>query len=207
MAKKNKVGVISVEKPTWFPIIDDSTVFPTYGEPVTIGTAVSIKPSENWETTKDSGDSIVQDLFTAFGGAEVSLETNGYANKVLAEITGAKMVNGGVLRSGEDVFPDGAFAYRRKKSNGAYRYTIFYKGQFSLSSDETSTIDDGKVTFTHPEWSGTFVDIPGLGFVYSVDTDDEGINQDMIDKWFEAVMDPRIEAHETLKINVKKDGK
>ena len=42
------------------------------------------------ETTPDYGDSVVQDQYVAFGGAEVTLETNGYQNEVLAEITGGK---------------------------------------------------------------------------------------------------------------------
>lgn len=190
MAKKNKVGVISVEKPTWFPIEDDSTDFPIYGDPVTIGTAVKIAPNTSYETTQDHGDGVVQDQFTAFGGAEVSLETNGYSHKVLSELTGAKLVAGGALRGGDDITPDGAFAYRRLKSNGKYRYTILYKGQFILSSDETSTKEGSKVTFTHPEWTGSFVDLPGIGYMFSVDEDDEGVSQAMISDWFTIVMNP-----------------
>lgn len=189
--KKSKTGMISVEKPTWFPLTDESGEFPTYGESIVMGTAVSIKPSANYETTQDYGDSVVQDQFTAFGGAEVELESNGYNHKVLSAITGGKIVKGGALRSGEDVAQDGAFAYRRKKSNGKYRYTIFYKGQFALDSDETSTLEGSKVTFTHPTWKGSFVDVPGVGYMYSVDEDDEGVDTDMIKNWFTTVVDPR----------------
>ena len=190
MAKKSKVGIISVEKPTWFPLTDESTGFPTYGEPVTIGTAVSINPTLNYETTPDYGDGVVQDQFTAFGGAEVSLTTNGYQNKILAAITGSKMVGGGVLRSADDIAPDGAFAYRRKKSNGYYRYTILYKGQFALTADESSTIEGSTVTFTHPEWTGSFVDVPGVGYMWSVDSDDENVDPEVIEKWFTEVSEP-----------------
>lgn len=190
MAKKSKVGIISVEKPTWFPISDDSTDFPTYGEPVTIGTAVSINPTLNYETTPDYGDGVVQDQFTAFGGVEVSLVTNGYLNETLAAITGAKVVGGGVLRSADDVFPDGAFAYRRLKSNGAYRYTVLYKGQFSLGSDETTTREGSTITYTHPEWTGNFVDVPGVGYMWSVDSDSEGVDPEVIENWFTQVTKP-----------------
>ena len=190
MAKKSKVGIISVEKPTWFPITDDSTDFPTYGEPVTIGTAVSINPTLNYETTPDYGDGVVQDQFTAFGGVEVSLVTNGYLNETLAAITGAEVVGGGVLRSADDIFPDGAFAYRRLKSNGAYRYTILYKGQFSLGSDETTTREGSTITYTHPEWTGNFVDVPGIGYMWSVDSDSEGVDPEVIENWFTQVTKP-----------------
>ena len=44
MAVKKNVSVISVEKPTWFPLTDEMGAFPVYGAPITIGTAVSIKP-------------------------------------------------------------------------------------------------------------------------------------------------------------------
>ena len=189
--KRSSVGIISVEKPTWFPLTDDTTEgFPTYGTPITIGTAVSINPTFNYETAQDYGDSVVQDQFTAFGGAEVSLTTNGYMNNVLAEITGSKIVSGGVLRSGDDIAPDGAFAYRRKKSNGAHRYTILYKGQFALGSDESSTQEGTTINFTHPEWTGTFVDIPGVGYMYSVDSDDEGVDPEVIKNWFTQVKEP-----------------
>lgn len=188
--KKSKTGIISVEKPTWFPLKDDSGDFPVYDEPIVMGTAVSIKPSANYETTQDYGDSVVQDQFTAFGGAEVELEANGYTHKALGTITGGKIVKGGALRSGEDIAKDGAFAYRRKKLNGKYRYTVFYKGQFALDSDETSTIEGSKVTFTHPTWKGSFVDVPGLGYMYSVDEDDEGVDAEMIKNWFTKVANP-----------------
>ena len=94
------------------------------------------------------------------------------------------------MRSGDDVAQDGAFAYRRKKSNGKYRYTVFYKGQFALDSDETSTLEGSKVTFTHPSWKGSFVDVPGLGYMYSVDEDDEGVDAEMIKNWFTKVANP-----------------
>lgn len=188
--KQSNVGIISVEKPTWFPLKDDSGDFPTYETPVPIGTAVSIKPSANYETNQDYGDSVVQDQFTAFGGAEVELEANGYTHKVLSALTGGKLLKGGILRSGEDIAKDGAFAYRRKKTNGKYRYTVFYKGQFLLDSDETTTQEGSKVTFTHPTWKGSFVDVPGVGYMYSIDEDDEGVDQDMITNWFTKVPNP-----------------
>ncbi|MBD9817549.1 major tail protein, partial [Enterococcus faecalis] len=164
------------------------------GEPTTIGTAVSIKPDVTTETTPDYGDSVVQDQYVAFGGAEVTLETNGYQNEVLAEITGGEKLKGGVLRSADDIAPDGAFAYRRRKSNGKYRYTIFYKGKFALTSDESSTLEGSSVSYTHPEWTGSFVDVPGVGYMYSVDEDDEGVDLDMIKNWFTTVTNPREES-------------
>ncbi|OTN86305.1 major tail protein [Enterococcus sp. 7E2_DIV0204] len=188
--KKSKVGIISVEKPTWFPMDDESADFPTYKEPITIGTAVSINPTLNYETSPDYGDGVVQDQFTAFGGAEVALTTNGYINSVLAALTGAKMVGGGVLRSADDITPDGAFAYRRKKSNGHFRYTIFYKGQFLLSSDESTTQEGSTISYTHPEWTGNFVDVPGVGYMWSVDSDDEKVDPDVIKNWFTKVTKP-----------------
>lgn len=84
------------------------------------------------------------------------------------------------MRSADDIASDGAFAYRRRKSNGKYRYTIFYKGKFALTSDETSTLEGSSVSYTHPEWTGSFVDVPGLGYMYSVDEDDEGVDLEMI---------------------------
>ncbi|MGG5344048.1 major tail protein, partial [Enterococcus sp. AZ020] len=153
-------------------------------------TAVSINPTLNYETSPDYGDGVVQDQFTAFGGAEIALTTNGYLNKVLAELTGGRMVGGGVLRSADDITPDGAFAYRRKKSNGAYRYTIFYKGQFLLSSDESTTLEGSTVSYTHPEWTGNFVDVPGVGYMWSVDSDDENVDPEVIKNWFTKVTEP-----------------
>ncbi|HAP3302419.1 TPA: Ig domain-containing protein, partial [Enterococcus faecalis] len=38
-----------------------------------------------------------------------------------------------------------------------------------------------------------FVDVPGLGYMYSVDEDDEGVDLEMIKNWFTEVMDPRKE--------------
>lgn len=198
---KKNVSIISVEKPTFFPLADDTGNYPTYDAPVTIGTAVSIKPSTNYETTPDYGDGTIQDQFTAFGGAEIDLETNGYAHAVLTSLTGAEMIKGGALRSADDITPDGAFAYRRKKSNGKYRYTVFYKGQFLLDADETSTQEGSKVTYTHPTWKGSFVDMPGLGYMYSVDEDDEGVDQNMIANWFTTVQNPKASAGEIVEVS------
>lgn len=206
--KTSKTGIISVEKPTWFPLEDETGTYPVYGEAITIGTAVSINPSINTETAQDYGDSVIQDQFTAFGGAELSLTTNGYTHKVLSELTGGTLLKGGVLRSGEDVAPDGAFAYRRKKTNGKYRYTVLYKGQFTLSSDETSTLEGSSVTFTHPEWTGSFVDVPGLGYIYSVDEDDEEADASMIAAWFEKVANPKQDAAPaSANVQLKKEDK
>lgn len=190
MTKKNSVGIISVEKPTWFPLTDDTGEFPTYGTPLTIGTAVSINPTYNQETTQDYGDSTIQDQYTSFGGVEIALTTNGYKNEVLAGLTGSKLVGGGILRSADDIAPDGAFAYRRLKSNGHYRYTILYKGQFALTADETQTREGSTVTFTHPEWTGSFVDVPGVGYMWSVDSDDENVDPSVIESWFTQVTKP-----------------
>ena len=41
-----------------------------------------------------------------------------------------------------------------------------------------------EVSFTHPTWKGSFVDVPGLGYMYSVDEDDEGVDKAMIGNWF-----------------------
>lgn len=71
---------------------DETGNFPVYGTALPMGTAVSIKPTANYETTQDYGDSVVQDQFTAFGGAEVELEANGYTHKVLSTITGGKLL-------------------------------------------------------------------------------------------------------------------
>ena len=90
--KRSKTGIISVEKPTWFPLEDETGNFPVYGTALPMGTAVSIKPTANYETTQDYGDSVAQDQFTAFGGAEVELEANGYTHKVLSTITGGKLL-------------------------------------------------------------------------------------------------------------------
>ncbi|OPH26825.1 phage tail protein, partial [Enterococcus faecium] len=62
--KRSKTGIISVEKPTWFPLKDETGTFPVYDTALTMGTAVSIKPTANYETTQDYGDSVVQDQFT-----------------------------------------------------------------------------------------------------------------------------------------------
>src|SRR5699024_7638485 len=97
---------------------------------------------------------------------------------------------GGTLRAGNDIAPDGAFAYRRLKTNGKYRYTVLFKGQFALTGDETSTLEGTTVNFTHPEWTGSFVDVPGLGYIYSVDEDDEGVDDEMIKNWFTSVANP-----------------
>lgn len=182
--KRSSVGIISVEKPTWWPNVSYESGEVDHDSVVSIGTAVSINPTLNSETTQDYGDGVVQDQFTAFGGAEITLVTNGYKNATLAALTGSKMVGGGILRSADDIAPDGAFAYRRKKSNGAYRYTVFYKGQFALTGDESTTQEGSTVTFTHPEWTGSFVDVPGLGYMYSVDSDDEGVDQTVLENWF-----------------------
>ncbi|HBK5158015.1 TPA: phage tail protein, partial [Enterococcus faecium] len=66
--------------------------------------------------------------------------------------------------------------------------------QFALDSDETSTIEGSKVSFTHPTWKGSFVDVPGLGYMYSVDEDDEGVDKAMIGNWFTKVAIPIEEA-------------
>ena len=62
--------------------------------------------------------------------------------------------------------------------NIAIRFSI--KGKFALTSDETSTLEGSSVSYTHPEWTGSFVDVPGLGYMYSVDEDDEGVDLEMI---------------------------
>ena len=48
--KRSKTGIISVEKPTWFPLKDETGELPVYDTAMTMGTAVSIKPTANYKT-------------------------------------------------------------------------------------------------------------------------------------------------------------
>lgn len=66
---------------------------------------------------------------------------------------------------------------------------IFYKGKFVLIFDEIFILEGSLVFYIYLEWMGFFVDVLGLGYMYFVDEDDEGVDLEMIKNWFIEVMD------------------
>lgn len=165
-----------------------------YETPKRIPGAISVTITPNVNSATLYADDQAVETETNLGDIAFSMNVKDLPNEVLADLLGHKLDSrGGLVRSKDDVAPYVAIGYRRRKSNGQYRYIWNYKGRFAPETQEANTKTDSP-NFQTPTITATFLPRTNDGhWQYVLNTDDEGVDPTVFNNWFNAVVEPDFE--------------
>lgn len=160
----------------------------TYGTPKRIPGAIQATVTPTTNSTTLYADDKADEVATSLGDIAVVLGVKDIPTEDHAAMLGHTIDSNGVLvRSSGDTAPYVAIGYRRRKSNGKYRYVWLYKGKFQPEAQEAQTKPDTPA-FQTPTINATFVPRDDNGDWQSVvDEDDTGVPGSVITNWFSNV--------------------
>ncbi|MGE7932116.1 major tail protein [Viridibacillus arvi] len=188
-------GVLTGLKDLFFAPIKEG-VENGYEKPFRIGKAMEAKVSPKTSSAILFADDGAAESTSAEGETEIELGIDALANDVYAKLLGKQVVGGGVIDAVGDTAPNGALMFRSKKSNGKYKYIVYYKGNFQLPEEEYKTQGES-VEYNTPKIKGVFVhsdtvlNAKGNGVKRWIqDEDDEGVDPAVLAKWFTEVQLP-----------------
>lgn len=185
MAETVRIGLSGL---TAWPLKTDSTGVLAYGAPFKIAPAVSASVTP--ETSDDSfyADDIALISNQTISAITVELETADIKDEVVSKLLGVEIdENGVVIDNINSVAPQIALGFRSLKSNGHYKYVVLYKGAFGIGDEEFATKEDS-LSFQTTSISGSFLPtIHNGNWRASVNSDADGIGEDVIAEWFNEV--------------------
>lgn len=112
----------------------------TYLAPKTVPGIVKISVDTASGRTPFYADNGVQEYAQVPGEIKVAIELGTLPLSVQADFLGHTLSNGQIVRNKNDKAPYVAIFYRRKKSNGSYRYKKVLKCLFGYFKDDAETI-------------------------------------------------------------------
>lgn len=173
-------------------LTSDDDLGAVYGAPERFAPLVNATVTTNVETSTQFSDNAAQETASAIGVTEVTLEAKDIPNSMLAKINGLTKNSDGVLEFTSDYnAPYLALLFEGTKANGAKRMVALLKGKANIPEDAYETQGEGAPVFQSKTITFTFVSRNyDKKFKFVVDSDDEGVNQAVIDNWFNAVYDP-----------------
>lgn len=184
--KQIPVGLDSL----YYAVMSDE-VTETYGVPKRIPGAIqaTITPTVNSATLY--ADDMAYDTVSSMGDVAVTLNVAEIATEDQAILLGHTIDdNGGLDKRSTDLGPYVALGYRRRLSNGKFRYVWLYKGRFTLGSEEANTKADTPAYQT-PTLNATFISrSTDERWQYSVADGDAGVTTEFLSKFFDAVYIP-----------------
>lgn len=151
--------------------------------------AIDAKISTPTSTDTQYADDGAFDVMDSEGDTAVDLKVVDVPMHIRAELLGKEVdANGVVLDTIDTAAPYVALGFKGLKANKkGERYVWLYKGKFSLGEENFHTKED-KGTFQEPTLKGTFVNrIKDGRKKATIDSDVEGINQEVINHWFDSV--------------------
>lgn len=144
-----------------------------------------ITPKQDSET--EYSDDSIEDIVSSFNSIDVEIELNTLSLETRAFLQGAKVVNGILIESKEDIPPFVAMSFRSKKANGKYRYVCLFKGKFDITEDNFE-IQADKVKSQTAKIKGTFVARDSDGYWRLIgDEDATGADATALASWLTAV--------------------
>ena len=157
----------------------------TYESVKKIAGAITANLSTTYNTAELRADDGVAETAESKGVTTVSLNMKDLPKDVKADLLGQTINSEGVLiESDDDRPPYVAIGFRSEKANGEYRYVWLYKGKFTLPEENFETKQETPA-FQTPTLEGRFLSRLSDGERKAeVDSDDEGIEQSVIDNWF-----------------------
>lgn len=163
----------------------------TYAAPVRIPGAIqaTVTPTTNSATLY--ADDKADEVATSLGDIGFSLITKNLPTTALRDLLGHAIdSHGGLVRSASDNAPYVAIGYRRKMSNGKYRFNWLYKGKFQPEAQDAQTKTDTPA-FQTPTITATFVPRDSDGhWQYVVNDGDPGVTAAFLGTFFNNVVLP-----------------
>lgn len=165
----------------------DTSTGTTYDPPEKLERSISAKLSPKSNSEKVYSDDSVEEVINSLDSVDVEIELNQLTLASRAKLQGAKLVNGILKESKDDIAPTLALGFRSKKTNGKYRYVWLYKGSFAIPDDQYDTEED-KVKTQTAKLKGTFYPRESDGaYRVMADDDEVGIDATIIENWFTQV--------------------
>ncbi|MGD6992171.1 major tail protein [Sutcliffiella horikoshii] len=167
----------------------DDELGAVYETPERFAPLVTATVTTNVETATQYSDNQAQETANAVGITEVNIEAKDIPNSMLAKINGLTKNSDGVLEFSSDYnAPYLAFLFEGTKGNGAKRMVALLKGKANIPEDAFETKGEGAPVFQSKTLTLTFIPRNfDKKFKFVVDSDDEGVNQAVIDGWYDAV--------------------
>lgn len=185
-----KIGVDNLH---YAKIIKDDKTGLTYETPVPLEGVREIKVNPKVATEPLYGDNKILTQTTAIDSIDVGIDIADLSNQQYHDLLGHKLsTTGGVIAGGQDVAPAVALLWKSqmKSINGSSRerYTVLYKGQFELASDEHKG-QEGKIDYQTDELNGAFSTTINTGdWKYQVDSDDPLFTSVVREAFFQSVL-------------------
>ncbi|MGN8647885.1 major tail protein [Gracilibacillus sp. HCP3S3_G5_1] len=166
----------------------------TYKTPKRMGKAMTANVQPTYNNAELRADDGVAETAEARGVTTLSVQTDDLSKEVQADIFGKKINSDGVLIDSEDDRPPYlAIMFRSEKANGAYRYTVLYKGKFTPPALNYETKQETPA-FQTPTAEGRFLRRQSDNKIGAqVDEDDSDVDQSIIDNWFKEVYEESVD--------------
>lgn len=173
MGKGKGLPIIGLDMFHYAILTEDDRTNLLYEEPVHVPNIVEAGFNPNASNETFFADNGPAASFSQIGAAEIAINIGDLPPKDYAKIMGIPHTKGQIRYSTEANPPDVAVGYRRKKTNGEYRFLWFYKGKFSLPEENGQTQTDS-VEFQTQELTFSALARMHDGEVFTrVDSDDE----------------------------------
>lgn len=190
------MATIGLDKLFYAPITEDERGEETYGTPKVLAKAMTADLTVELNEAVLYADDGAAEVVKEFKSGTLSLGVDDIGAETAGDLTGTTIdANGVVISSSEDGGEPVAVGFRAKKSNGKYRYYWLYRVKFGIPATNLATKGDS-ITFSTPTIEGTIMRRNRPDFESKhpwkaeVTEGTEGVDQSVIDGWYEEVYEP-----------------
>ncbi|MBO0586116.1 major tail protein [Sporosarcina sp. E16_8] len=149
----------------------------TFGTPYRIAKAIEAKVAPKVSSAILYADDGAAESASAEGETEIELGIDSLSNAIYAKLLGKTIdANGAVEDSTGDIPPNVALMFRSLKTNGKYRYIVYYKGSFQAPEESYKTKGE-TIEYNTPTIKGVFVHSDTM-----LNTKGEGIKRRIVDE-------------------------
>ena len=190
------MATIGLDKLFYSKITEDDNGNETYATPQVLAKAMTADLSVELNEATLYADDGAAEVVKEFKAGTLSLGVDDIGAPVASDLTGSTIdANGVVISASEDGGDPVAVGFRAKKSNGKYRYYWLYRVKFGIPATNLATKGDS-ITFSTPTIEGTIMrrnKLDAFGkhpWKAEVTEGTEGVDQSVIDGWYDEVYEP-----------------
>ena len=190
------MATIGLDKLFYANIEEDELGNETYDEPRVLAKAMTADLTVELNEATLYADDGAAEVVKEFKSGTLSLGVDDIGAAVASDLTGTTIdQNGVVISTSEDGGKPVAVGFRAKRSNGKYRYFWLYRVKFGIPATNLATKGDS-ITFSTPTIEGTIMrrnkeDFQGRHpWKAEVTEGAEGVDQDIINGWYDEVYEP-----------------